>query len=320
MRLEVVRQSHAGSAMDRTAAGMNGTGPTGPRESAGRVATGRGQPTFEPAHRASLDDVASASTGAARVSADDAPAETNYLLRRLQEQSPCEYARLLPALDSVTLSRGHMLFEPGEPIADVHFPASCVASLIKVLSDGKRIEVGTTGLEGMAGLPAFLDAASTPIQGVIQIAGRARRMTVAALRELAVSGTALHGLLQRYAQYVFDQAAQSTACNSLHRVEQRCARWLLMTHDRVRADEFELTHEYLAAMLGVRRASVSEVAESLQEAGLIRYRRGRIAIVDRAGLERASCECYESDRADYDRLFPRVSWVGPVADAASQHV
>ena len=233
-----------------------------------------------------------------------APVETpNHLLDLLQRRAPDEFERIAPFLRRVTLTRGSVLSEPNERIPFVYFPEGCVASLIKTLSRGKRIEVGTAGVEGMAGLPVFLGAETAPILSLIQVPGRAQCMAADDVRRLASAGSGLHAILQRYAQYQFDQAAQSIACNWLHRIEQRCARWLLMTHDRVPGDQFDLTHEYLATMLGARRAGVSEVAEGLKEAGLIKYQRGKITIADRAGLERASCECYASDRADYKRLL-----------------
>ncbi len=227
----------------------------------------------------------------------------NYLLRLLEAKSPSEYGRILPLLTTTTLARGAVIAEPGVRIPFVYFPQGCVTSLIKVLLNGKQIEVGTAGIEGMAGMPVFHGAESMPLLGLIQVSGDAQCMTAEELRKVAVPGTALHSILQCYAQFQFDQAAQSVACNWMHRIEHRCARWLLMTHDRVQRDEFDLTHEYLATMLGARRAGVTQVADSLREAGLIRYQRGRIAIVDRPGLERAACECYESDRADYQRLL-----------------
>lgn len=227
----------------------------------------------------------------------------NHLLRLLRAESRAEHEQLRSVLEPVSFARGTVLWEPGERIDSVYFPEGCCASVIKVLAEGKQIEVGTIGLEGMVGLPAFLGAETIPMRTLLQIGGASCRLDASRLRELAVSGTALHGVLQRYAQYVFDQAAQSLACNWLHTIDKRCARWLLMTHDRVHGDLLELTHEYLATMLGARRAGVSEAAASLQQAGLIHYRRGRVTIVDRAGLEAAACECYRSDRMDYDRLL-----------------
>jgi len=232
------------------------------------------------------------------------PGRRNSLLQRVQRESPEEYARLDALLETITLRRDDVLIEAGGAIPFVYFPEGSVGSLIRILSTGKRIEVGTAGLEGMVGIPAFLNAETTPVQCVVQVPGAARRLAARTLHEVAGPGTVLRSLLQRYAQYLFNQAAQSVACNWMHGIELRCARWLLMTHDRVVGDELALTHEYLATMLGARRAGVSEAAESLRSAGLIDYRRGKLTIVDRAGLERATCECYASDRADYARLFP----------------
>lgn len=230
----------------------------------------------------------------------------NQPLRLLAEESPEEYERLLPLLEPLTLNVGFLLYEPGGPIPAVYFPEGCVTSVVKILLDGRRIEVGTTGFEGMAGLPAFLGAESAPLQCFIQVPGPALRLSTESLREAAATGSALHGILQRYAQYLFNRAAQSLACNRLHHVYSRCARWLLMTHDRVGHDRFELKHQFLALMLGVRRASVSQATEAMQDAGLIRYRRAKITILDRAGLERAACECYHTGRADFERLLTQV--------------
>ena len=231
----------------------------------------------------------------------------NRLLSLLALEAPVEHAELMLRTTRVMLPRATNIFSPQMGVPAVYFPEGAVASVVKRLASGKQVEVGTTGLEGMVGLPAFLGAEDSPLECFIQVAGEALRLETPALLELATGGTALHRLLQRYTQYLFDQAAQSVACNRLHRVDARCARWLLMTLDRVPGNGFELKQEYLATMLGVRRASVSEAAEDLQEAGAIRYRRGKMTIVDRARLELASCECYASDRADYERLFPAVA-------------
>jgi CRP-like cAMP-binding protein len=228
----------------------------------------------------------------------------NRLLALLEADSSAEYERLLPLLETVELAHRQVLYDRGAPITHVYFPEGSVASLVKVLSNGRKIEVGTTGCEGVVGLPAFLDADSSPHLCVAQVPGMAKRLSAAALREAAPAGSELHRRLQRYVQYLFGQAAQSVACNGLHRVNKRCARWLLMTHDRAQRDQFALTHEYLATMLAVRRASVSAAAEALQHAGLIRYRRGKMTVVDRPGLEQVSCECYLSDRAELERLLP----------------
>jgi CRP-like cAMP-binding protein len=235
---------------------------------------------------------------------DYSPRERNQLLHLLAHQSPAAYERLAELLESVDLDTKVVLYEPGEPITHVYFPQTGAYSIVKIMKSGARVEVGTVGCEGMIGLPVFLGAESTPTQCFAQIGGSAWRLSAAAFRSVVLAGDALHRILQRYAQYLFDQAAQSVACNRLHAVEARCARWLLMTHDRVGdVPSFPLTHEFLSYMLGVRRASVSIAAESLQRAGLIRYSRGKMTIVDRTGLEAASCECYRTDSADLERLL-----------------
>jgi CRP-like cAMP-binding protein len=157
----------------------------------------------------------------------------------------------------------------------------------------------------MAGLPVFLSDGLSSVRAVTQIPGSAYRLPAAELRRIAPAGSALHDLLMRYTQAVLSQVAQTAACNSSHMVEQRCARWLLMTHDRVDGDEFPLTHEFLSHMLGVRRSGVTVAMRALKEAGLVRYTRGRVIVADRAGLERASCECYRVVRSHFERLLPR---------------
>jgi CRP-like cAMP-binding protein len=241
---------------------------------------------------------------------DDRPLEANHLLRTLARLAPADYEALLPQLEPITHVRGAVLYEPDGPLPHVYFPHTSVASIIRIMADGRRVEVGTTGHEGMVGLPAFLGAETTPFQCVMQIPGSSWRMRATALRDLASRSAVLRAILQRYTQCLYNQAAHSVACNRLHSVDERCARWLLMTHDRVGlASRFALTQEFLAISLGVRRASVSVAAESLQRDGRIRYHRGSITVVDRAGLESVSCECYDSDRADYERLLGRsAAW------------
>ena len=246
----------------------------------------------------------------AELAGDDRPHEANRLLRLLARLAPADYDALLPRLEPVAHERGTVLYEPDGPLPHVYFPHTNVASIIRIMTDGRRVEVGTTGHEGMVGLPVFLGAETTPFQCVVQIPGSSWRMRATTLRDLASRSPALRSILQRYTQYLYDQAALSVACNRLHSVDERCARWLLMTHDRVGlASQFALTQEFLAIMLGVRRASVSLAAEALQRDGRIRYHRGSITVVDREGLESASCECYGSDRSDYERLLGRsATW------------
>jgi CRP-like cAMP-binding protein len=171
------------------------------------------------------------------------------------------------------------------------------------MEDGRIAEVGTIGNEGMAGLPVFLGAETTPTLAFQQVPGEALRMRVDAFREEVRNDGALTRVLHRYTQALLTQVAQAAACNRLHSIGQRCACWLLMTQDRVGTDEFELTHEFLGQMLGVRRATVTEVAGTLQEAGLITYSRGKITVLDCQGLEAASCECYQVIREEFNRLL-----------------
>lgn len=224
----------------------------------------------------------------------------NRLLASLPEE---EYERLLPYLETVSLTHKQVVYAPNEPIEYVYFPKNCVISLVIFMEHGSAVEVGTVGNEGMAGIPVFLGADSIPSDAFCQIPGDALRMRADVFKNTVTPGSPLHYLLQRYTQTVLNQIAQTAACNSVHVIEKRCCRWLLMTHDRVGRDEFPLTQEYLSDMLGVRRASVSAVAASLQKAGLIRYSRGRIEIIDRKGLESAACECYRIVKAEFDRLL-----------------
>jgi CRP-like cAMP-binding protein len=211
--------------------------------------------------------------------------------------------RLEPKLEAVALDFKQLLYEPGKPIEHVYFPTSCVASLVTVVDGGQPIEIATVGREGMVGLPVFLEADEVPGRGFIQVAGGALRMDAREFKEETRRGGALTNLLLRYTQALFNQVAQSAACNRAHAVEERCARWLLMTHDRVGQDQFFLTQEFMGHMLGVRRATVNVAAGMLQKAGFITYTRGRITVLDRKGLESASCECYAIIKKETDRLF-----------------
>ncbi len=228
------------------------------------------------------------------------PRAANRLLAALPAM---EYDRLRPRAELVTPGIKEPLYAAGRPIAHVYFPLSGVFSMVATMDDGAIMEVATIGSEGMVGLPAFLGAGTSPLTTFAQVEGEALRLAAATLRELAGPGSRLHDRLQRYTQALFILTAQSVACNRLHPVEARCGRWLLMTHDRVGGAQFPLTHEFLAQMLGVRRASVTEVAGRLQTAGLIRYQRGVITVLDRPGLEASACECYRGIRGELDRLL-----------------
>lgn len=226
--------------------------------------------------------------------------ERNRLLRALPA---ADYAALLPDLQAVTLAQGAVLFEARARITHVYFPQRCVVSLLTPTDDGPAVEVGLVGNEGMVGLSLFLGGRTATTQAVLQVPDGAWRLSAAAFGEALARGPALHRLLQAYARTVIGQITQGAACNQRHLVGQRCARWLLMAHDRVGADRFTLTQEFLGQMLGVRRPTVSLAARGLQALGAIRYARGRVTITDRAGLEAAACGCYRLIAADYARAF-----------------
>ena len=211
-----------------------------------------------------------------------------------------EYERLLPNLETVSLTYKQVLYEPREPINQVYFPNTGVISLLTILEEGIAGEVGLVGNEGMVGLSVFLGIDTTPIQSFVQVPGDAMRMNADVFKSLNQSDS-LHGLLHRYTHALMIQISQSVACNNYHSVEQRCCRWLLMTRDRVGSNQFPITQEFLSEMLGVRRASVTVVASILQKAELIRYSRGRMTILNGFGLEKASCKCYRLVKEEFDR-------------------
>jgi len=228
------------------------------------------------------------------------PQGGNQILAALPQQ---DFERLRPQLEPVTLGLKEIIYAPNTPIPCVYFPNSGVTSILTIMKNGKAAEVGLVGKEGMLGLPVFLGTDRSSGQSFSQVPGEALRMKADAFRAATQRSRALVDLLLRYTQALLTQVSQSAACNRLHSITERCGRWLLMTHDRVEGDEFVLTQELLSIMLGVRRASVAEVAGKLQRAGLIRYRRGQLRILDRPGLEATSCECYGIIRAEYERLL-----------------
>ena len=198
-----------------------------------------------------------------------------------------------------------MLIEANEPIPHVHFPLSGVISLVIATVNGATVEVAIVGNEGVVGSPVLFGSGTAPIGAMVQVPGEALRIGAQAFQDQLDLQGSLVRRLHLHAEALFFQAAQSVTCMRHHSVGQRCARWLLTAHDRVGGDEFPLTQDALSQMLGVRRASVSAAAGKLQTNGLIRYRRGLMTIVDRAGLERVSCECYRIIRAEYERLLGR---------------
>lgn len=214
-----------------------------------------------------------------------------------------DYARLQPHLQRVQLDYRQSLYRANKQIEFVHFIETGVGSLVNTMANGDAAEVGTIGNEGVVGLPLLLGDERAPTSVYVQVPGAGLRMkAVLFKRELARSAS-MRAVMLRYAHAFFNQVAQSAACNHFHNLEQRCCRWLLMTHDRMHSDEFLLTQEFLAMMLGVQRTGVTAAAGALQRAGLIRYKRGNVTILDRRGLMRRSCECYGISKREFDRLL-----------------
>lgn len=227
------------------------------------------------------------------------PMRANAILAQLPQD---EFDRLRRAAEIVDSEIGQQVYWPGEPITEVYFPLTSVFSLLAVADERILVEVATVGLEGMAGLPLFLGATSSPHTSFCQITGQSVRMSAEGLRRALTGDGALHRGLHRLTQATMVQIAQNVVCNNSHDVERRAARWLLTTHDRVSGDEFTLTQKFLAQMLGARRPTVSQVAGRLQENGLISYVRGTMRIRDRAGLEAKACQCYWIVRAEFDAM------------------
>ncbi len=213
-----------------------------------------------------------------------------------------EYSRLKPKLEAVSLPFKQVIYEPGDPIEYVYFPNSGVVSLLTVMEDGTA-EVALVGNEGMVGLPIFLEVDTMPIKAIVQGPGDAMRIKADIFKDVVTQHHRLRSLLQHYTHALMFQISQAVACNHYHSVKERYCRWLLMTHDRMQSDQFPLTQEFLSQMLGVRRASITMVANRLQQAGLIRYSRGQITILDRLGLESACCKCYELVKEEFDHLL-----------------
>jgi CRP-like cAMP-binding protein len=234
----------------------------------------------------------------------------NWLLRRLTAH---EQELVTPHLEHVRLETGHVVGDVDVPIEYVYFPETGVISSLSVMADGSAVETATIGFEGMSGMAVFHGVDRTPEHAFVQVPGEGYRMRAEALRTLLPSLPTLQAMLHRYAVALFTLVGQNSGCNRKHSVLRRCARWLLMTHDRVQRDRFELTHHVLSQMLGVRRASVTEAALALSESGAIEYRRGLVTVLDRAALERATCECYGIIRSTIDRLLGDGETRNPIA-------
>ena len=225
---------------------------------------------------------------------------TNRLLSLLSDD---DYERLRSHLSPVVFDYRKSLYEAGRPIDHVYFPVDGVASLVMTTADGSSAEVGTIGSEGMVGLPVCLGDSDAPSSVYVQVPGNALQMDARLFRGELDRSPTLNLVMLRYAHAFFNQVAQSAACVHLHRVEQRCCRWLLMTRDRMPSGDFLLTQEFLGMMLGVRRTTVTEVMSGLQKAGLVHYRRGHVTILDHEGLHHRACECYDVSKLEFDRLL-----------------
>ena len=228
------------------------------------------------------------------------PKAVNRLLAALPD---AEYQRLIPHLERVPLSLKQVLYDVGEPIEYVYFPGRAIVSSLSTMEDGSMVEVGLVGNDGVVGIPAALGDNIATTTATVQIPGSGMRMKASVLKSEFQRGGLLQSLLLRYMQAQHAFVSQNAACNRLHHLEGRLARWLLLVYDRVGSNELPLTHEFMAQMLGVRRAGVTEAANALQQAGLIRYTRGKVTILDRQELEATSCECYEIIKGEYARLL-----------------
>lgn len=234
---------------------------------------------------------------------EDDPKRANRLLGALPDE---DFERLKDQFRTRDGEQKYVLAEAGSPLDEVYFPVDAVVSVLTRMDDGASVEIATIGNEGLVGVTVAWGAeAMNPKEfATVQVPGTVVSMDRVAFREELRRQGVLASLVERYTQAFFTQVSQQVACNGLHSVEQRCARWLLMTRDRAGADEFPMTHEFLAQMLGVRRATVTVTAGILQKAGFVEFTRGRVAIVDGDGLEHAACECYAVTREIYDRLLP----------------
>ena len=225
----------------------------------------------------------------------------NHLLAALPA---ADYERLLPDLELVPLPLGWAVYEAGGKLGYVYFPTNSIISLLYVMEDGASAEIAVTGSDGLVGIALFMGGETTPSRAVVQSAGYGYRLKAAALKREFEQGGALQHLALRYTQALITQMAQTAVCNRHHSVEQQLCRWLLLSLDRLPANELSMTQELIANMLGVRREGVTEAAGHLQAAGLIHYSRGHISVLDRPKLEQRVCECYAVVKKEMDRLLP----------------
>ena len=225
----------------------------------------------------------------------------NQLLAAVPE---LEFKRWLPLFEWVAMPLGHVLYESGKTLSHVYFPTTSIVSLLYVMENGASAEIAVVGNEGIVGVSLFMGGGSTPSRAVVQSAGEGFRLSAQAMKdEFNRAGPVMH-LLLRYTQALITQTSQTAVCNRHHSLDKQLCRWLLLSLDRLQGNELVMTQELIANMLGVRREGVTEGAVKLQDAGLIRYTRGRITVLDRPGLEKRTCECYAVVKKEYDRLLP----------------
>jgi CRP-like cAMP-binding protein len=228
------------------------------------------------------------------------PEKKNELLAAL---APGDLARWLPQLEAVKMPLGQVLYESGATLSHVYFPTTAIVSLLYVMENGASAEIAVVGNEGLVGISLFMGGESTPSRAVVQSAGEGFRMRAQDIKKEFKRIAVLH-LLLRYTQALITQMSQTAVCNRHHSLDQQLCCWLLLSLDRLQGNELVMTQELIANMLGVRREGVTEGALKLQHAGLIKYSRGRITVLDRRGLEQRTCECYEVVKREYDRLLP----------------
>jgi CRP-like cAMP-binding protein len=227
-------------------------------------------------------------------------ARKNRILAGLPEE---EYERISPKLSLVSLPLGKVLYESGDRLSHVYFPTNAIISLLYVMENGATAEIGVVGNDGVLGIALFMGGDTTPNRAIIQSAGDALKMTAEDLKAEFTLGGVFHNLLLRYTQALITQISQTAVCNRLHPIEQQLCRWLLLSHDRLDSNKLVMTHDLISNMLGVRREGVTLAAQKIAAQGLIKNDRGTITVLDRAGLERAVCECYKVVNDEYSRLL-----------------
>ena len=238
--------------------------------------------------------------GRSTIPASHAPRQ-NHLLAALP---PDEYERLLPHLELIPMTLGQVLHESGTQMRHVFFPTDCIVSLLYVMENGSSGEIAVVGNEGVVGVALFMGGETTPNRAVVQSAGHAYRLNAQLLKDEFYRAGPMLRLLLRYTQALLTQMAQTAVCNRHHTLDQQFCRWLLLSIDRLTSNDLIMTQELIANMLGVRREGVTEAAGNVQRAGLIEYNRGHITVINRAGLEKRACECYQVVKTECDRLLP----------------